>query len=50
MLSCIGPDRPVVELMDVQVSAYGVAVPLNCSIQTEAQDAFVKIFWRDSQV
>ncbi len=45
-----GPDRPMVELMDVQVSAYGAAVPLTCSVQTEAQDASVEFSWRDTQV
>ncbi|XP_064383166.1 fibroblast growth factor receptor 3-like [Halichondria panicea] len=45
----IGPDRPVVELMDVQVSAYGEAVPLTCSIQPEAQEDSVEFFWRDIQ-
>ena len=45
-----GPDRPVVEIMDVLVSAYGAAVPLICSIQTEAQEDSVEFFWRDTQV
>ncbi|XP_064397468.1 tyrosine-protein kinase receptor UFO-like [Halichondria panicea] len=45
----IGPDRPVVDLMDAQVSAYGTAATLTCSIQTEAQEDFVEFFWRDTQ-